>query len=208
MNDEFLRRSYERLLVIREQEGPDRALCPPVEEIQALVSREGDEVIRLRRLDHVMQCPECRKEFDLLRSVDLSRPRVPASNWPLWAFAAAIVLVAGATVVWQMVQPRADVLRGSSSALALVSPADGAVLRLPASLTWHATPGALSYRVDLLDDTGGVTWSSTVTDTTIRLENMPVGAVAGWKVMAEYLNGVPLESPARKVTLEAGTTGE
>lgn len=114
MNEELLRRSYERLLVIRENAGPDRTICPPVEDIQALVSREGDEVIRLRRLDHVMQCPECRKEFDLLRSIDLSRPRTPANNWRLWAFAAAVVLVAGAAVVWQMIQPRVDVLRGAS----------------------------------------------------------------------------------------------
>ena len=202
MNEEFLRRSYERLLVIREHEGADRELCPSVDDIHALVKREGDETTRLRRLDHVMQCPECRKEFDLLRSVELSRPPVQNSHWRLWAFAAAIVLVAGATAVWQMTQPRPDVLRGASGQLSLISPAEGATIRLPATLTWHAVGGALSYRVELLDPEGKVTWSSEVTDTTIVMETVPVGAVSGWKVVAEFLNGIPLQSPARKLQLQ------
>ena len=202
MNEELLRRSYERLLVIREHEGPNRDLCPSVEDIHALVRREGDEAGRLARLDHVMQCLECRRDFDLLRSVELSRPRTATSSWRLWAFAATVVLVAGATLIWRMMQPQADVLRGASEQLNLVAPAEGAVVRLPATLSWRSVPGALSYRVELLDGSGTVTFSSAVTDTTMALESIPAGAVVSWKVVAEFLNGVPLESPSRKVRLE------
>lgn len=201
MNEEFLRRSYERLLVVREQEAPNRDLCPSVDDIHALIRREGDEPGRLRRLDHVMQCPECRKEFDLLRSIELSQPRVPSRHWRLWAFAATVVLVAGATIVWRMIQPRADVLRGSSSELLLVAPAEGATLSLPGSLTWHRVPGALSYRVQLLDQSGRPAWSSEVTDTTVLVETTPAVEVSRWKVTAEFMNGMPLESPARALRI-------
>ena len=201
MNEELLRRSYERLLVIREQNDPDRDLCPSVDQIHAVVNREGSEASRLQRLDHVMQCPECRKEFDLLRSIELIRPPAPASNWRLWAFAATVVLVAGATVVWKMTQPRVDVLRGSSNQVTLVAPAVRAVVQPPVTFSWHPVPGALSYRVELLDAAGGATWSSEAGDTTLLLENLPVGNVTGWKVTAEFLNGVPLESAVRELRL-------
>lgn len=204
MNEEFLRRSYERLLVIREQESPNRDLCPSVDDIHALVRREGDESTRLRRLDHVMQCPECRKEFDLIRTVELAQPPVVASNWRLWAFAALLVLVVGATLVWQMmnVSPARDVLRGSSDQVTLLSPVDRAVLQLPATFAWRGVAGSLSYRVELLDEAGEVTWSSEVSDTTLLLENRPVGSVASWRVVAEFPNELPLESAARAVRLE------
>ena len=203
MNEELLRRSYERLLVIREHEGPDRDRCPSVDDIHNLVTRAGDEPTRLKRLDHVMQCLECRKEFDLLRSVELARPRAQTSSWRLWAFAATIVLVAGATLVWRMMQSRQDVMRGSSDRLALVAPADGATLRLPAVLTWRSAPGTLSYRVELLDTSGAVAWSSEVTDTSMALETIPAVTVTSWKVVAQFLNGVPLESGVRRVRITA-----
>jgi len=203
VNEKFLRRSYERLLVIREHESPNRALCPSVDEIHALVRREGDEPARLARLDHVMQCLECRREFELLRSLELSRPRSQGSTWRLWAFAATIVLVAGASLVWRMMQPRVDVLRGTSERLALVAPADGADVQLPTTLVWRLVPGALSYRVELLDGSGNVSFSSSVTDTTMALESLPANPVTSWKVVAEFLDGIPLESPVRPVRLQA-----
>jgi hypothetical protein len=200
VNEETLRRSYERLLVIREQEGPDRDRCPSVDDLYAMVKRDGDEAGRLRLLDHVMQCPECRKEFDLLRSIEQARPPAPASPWRLWAFAAGVVLVVGATMAWRMMQPAPDVMRGPADQVALVGPADGATVALPATLTWRPVAGALSYRIELLNEAGAVAWSSEVTDTALVLERAPQG-VAGWKVTAEFLGAVPLESPARAVRL-------
>jgi hypothetical protein len=41
-----------------------------------------------------------------------------------------------------------------------------------------------------------------VADTILRLENRPVGDVASWRVVAEFLSGLPLESPPRQVRLE------
>lgn len=67
MSDERLRLSYDRLLALRADAGQDRAACPPVERMAALVRREEDEDSRLALLDHVMACPFCQAEFELLR---------------------------------------------------------------------------------------------------------------------------------------------
>jgi hypothetical protein len=68
MSDERLRQSYDMLLGVRSGESADRSHCPPVEELQALVHREQEEEARLALLDHVMACPFCQPEFELLRA--------------------------------------------------------------------------------------------------------------------------------------------
>ena len=67
MSDDRLRRSYDMLLAIRADTGNDRGGCPPVERIASLIRREEDEDSRLALLDHVMACPFCQPEFELLR---------------------------------------------------------------------------------------------------------------------------------------------
>ena len=69
MTEAPVRKSYERILAYRAEVGADRIGCPPIDELQALIAREGPEPARLARLDHVMGCPFCREEFELLRTV-------------------------------------------------------------------------------------------------------------------------------------------
>jgi len=69
MNEEPLRKSYDRLLAIRASEDADRSGCVLPEDLQRLLDRSGSEEDRLRLLDHVMACPYCLSEFELLRSV-------------------------------------------------------------------------------------------------------------------------------------------
>jgi len=68
MSDERLRLSYDRLLALRADGGQDRNGCPAVERMAALIRREEDEDSRLGLLDHVMACPFCQTEFELLRA--------------------------------------------------------------------------------------------------------------------------------------------
>jgi len=68
MSDERLRLSYDRLLALRADGGQDRTACPPIDRIAALVRREEDEDQRLTLLDHVMACPFCQAEFELVRA--------------------------------------------------------------------------------------------------------------------------------------------
>lgn len=65
MNDEQLRAVYART-------SPARPGCAAPEEILALVQRDGAEADRLRILDHVMSCAECRGDFDLIRAVEIA----------------------------------------------------------------------------------------------------------------------------------------
>ena len=67
MSDERLRTTYDRMLTFRAETSSDRTVCPPVERLGALVRREEDEESRLALLDHVMACPFCQAEFELLR---------------------------------------------------------------------------------------------------------------------------------------------
>ncbi len=67
MSDERLRQSYDMLLGVRSGEAGDRSHCPPVERLAGLLRREEDEDSRLALLDHVMACPFCQPEFELLR---------------------------------------------------------------------------------------------------------------------------------------------
>ncbi len=67
MTDERLRSTYDRMLMFRAETTSDRSACPPVERMGALVRREEDEEQRLELLDHVMGCPFCQAEFELLR---------------------------------------------------------------------------------------------------------------------------------------------
>ena len=67
MSDDRLRQSYDMLLGIRSGDAGDRTQCPPVERLAGLIRREEDEDTRLALLDHVMACPFCQPEFELLR---------------------------------------------------------------------------------------------------------------------------------------------
>lgn len=78
MSDDRLRRSYDRLLAIRADIGHDRTGCPAVERVAALVRREEDEESRLALLDHVMACPFCQAEFELLRVASRASDEQPA----------------------------------------------------------------------------------------------------------------------------------
>ena len=78
MNDERLRRSYDMLLAIRADTGADRSACPPVERIAGLVRREEDEESRLALLDHVMTCPYCQHEFEMVRTASRATGDHPA----------------------------------------------------------------------------------------------------------------------------------
>lgn len=74
MTDEPLRKSYDRLMAMRAAGDAGRADCLAPEDLQRLVDRSGSEEERLRLLDHVMACPYCLSEFELLRSVRDAAP--------------------------------------------------------------------------------------------------------------------------------------
>lgn len=68
MSERRLRQSYDMMLALRADADLGREECPEVERLLALVQKSGDEDVRLLLLDHVMACPYCHAEFELLRA--------------------------------------------------------------------------------------------------------------------------------------------
>src|SRR5215470_15442750 len=123
MNDAELRQRYRELLARRAENGTEnRRDCPSPSELLDLVEGRGDENERLRRLDHVMACPACHRDFELLRAVNVAgkreEPRVRVLGAPLALAAGVVVAFAlGASLLLRGGLGRAtpDVFRGADS---------------------------------------------------------------------------------------------
>jgi hypothetical protein len=168
MNDEELRREYQTSKITPPGSHPEP------EQIARIVSGEGSEDERLVLLEHVLRCPTCGPELDLLRAASAgaraAERHVPATRWLAFAAAAILVIGLGAlTLRSRRTTPAADVMRGHAEAMSLIEPSSGASLSRPVRLTWHSVNGATSYRVELLSTNGDLIGAWTTRDTTLAL---------------------------------------
>jgi len=198
-SDQELKEGYGRLLETRLREG--RGACVPPEAILALVEKSGDEDSRMRTLDHVMSCPACRGDFELLRSVADSLPQGGASfrrrhPFPpsILAWAASFVVLVGAgSLWWGMRGPdRAGVVRGENLSLGLISPVVGASVQGEITFLWHPHPDAFEYSVEVFDDGGEVIFTASTRDTTLTVSGPLSARGEGglrWWVMARTGDG-------------------
>jgi hypothetical protein len=169
MNDEELRREYQRSSKAAPP-GPH----PEPEQLERLVTAEGSEAERLLSLEHVLQCPTCGSELDLLRAASAgaraAHRQAPVARWLALAAVAILVIGLGAlTLRSRRMTPDADVVRGHSEAMSLIQPASGATLEPPIRLTWRAVNGATSYRVELLSTNGDLLGAWTTRDTSLAI---------------------------------------
>ncbi|HMI59179.1 MAG TPA: hypothetical protein VK511_14080 [Gemmatimonadaceae bacterium] len=169
MNDEELRREYQR-----SSRGAPPGGHPEPEQLEQLVSGAGSEADRLALLEHVLRCPTCRPELDLLRAASegarAAERRMPATRWLALAAMAILVVGLGALVLrGRGVTPPADVMRGNRAAMSLIEPAVGDRVAAPVRITWHAIEGATTYRVELLSTSGELVanWNTADTSATI-----------------------------------------
>jgi hypothetical protein len=200
MSDEQLRALFEEAVSARA--GRSRRECVSPDALMTLVEREGSETDRLGILDHVISCPDCHREFELLRAVRAGRDADPAvdpvrssgprdrSGWWM-ALAASLVLVIGAGVVSQVIWGGAQrTVRGSEDVVELVgfqNGPDGG-----RALTWHAVSGALSYRVEVLDARGELLYAAELADTVLTLpDSVSTDSSEGsvWWVQASLADG-------------------
>jgi hypothetical protein len=80
MSERRLRQSYDMLLAMRAEGAPGREICPEVDRLLGLVERSGTEDARLGVLDHVMACPHCHAEFELLRATHRATGEQPSQS--------------------------------------------------------------------------------------------------------------------------------
>ena len=156
---------------------------------------------------HLSVCEDCTNEL-----AAVSRLRRPAGRPALRLGLTAAAAAAVAAVV--LLAPRA-VRRpaageapvrgnGSSAAVAIVTPADGASLKDAPVFTWRPLPGATAYRISVSRADGDPVWDTTVADTTAQA---PVGAlrpgadVYYWYVDVLLRDGRSIAGPAHQFRL-------
>ena len=159
MSEERLRELY---TAPRRAGPPARRRHPSPEALAALARREGSEEERLATLDHVMSCGDCRRDFDLLRTLERAGAKAGAAR-PLRP--SSLVHACGPGRVPARrgrhrtagAQPGDDdTTRGDERVPSRsCGPARG---RAGESLTfaWRPVPGASRYELELLDAGGGV----------------------------------------------------
>ena len=186
MSDDRLRELYATALT--GQSAGAAGEHPSPEALAELVRREGSEEARLTALDHVMSCADCRRDVDLLRSVERAGVESDRAGgrraWLMPAALAASVLLAvgiGRTVLRSAGD---DATRGDdASTVVLVQPAREARAGDALTFAWRPVPGATRYELELLDAGGGVLASAATGDTTVSpaaARALPPGDYRWW----------------------------
>jgi hypothetical protein len=197
MTDAELRAAYAEALAVRGAAA--RSECPTADALQALVDRAGPEAARLTTLDHVMRCPACHHEFELLRALRAAAP-TPARPLGLrWLAAAAVVAAALTATLYFRVDGASNgpVLRDGGSTPVLIAPTGTVEAGDARVLRWRPATGATHYAVELmLGDS--VLYAAAVRDTTVALPDSIVlerGRPYGWWVRARQADGSERASP-------------
>ena len=199
MDDEALR----AMVRTRLQKTPlSRELCPAIEALQAAASRPGDSAEHLQLFEHVAACSECRRDFDLLRTVEAAALAAPSrarvAGW-MPALAAAVLLI-GVSVTWLRTPGEADdVTRGTAATAAVRLQPPLIVGDTAVTLRWSAVEQALRYRVEITTASGALVSAQETRDTLLLLA-LPKERELRWSVSALLLNGVELVSGNQPLT--------
>jgi hypothetical protein len=201
--DEQLRLAYGASLAERARKG---AAHPQPDALLALAERSGGEANRLEVLDHVMGCDACRRDFDLIRAsvvaaaVPRQRSWLRSPSIGLMAIAATLLVAAGLRLyVASREVDAGSVMRGGSAVSTYP------VRWLPsigAGLAWRPTEGAVSYRLEVVDEAGAAVVDSTMRDTTFVVMDSMVRNRRGlsWSVTTTLSDGSTVTSlPIRLV---------
>jgi hypothetical protein len=169
MNDDELRREYQRSTNTMPL-GPH----PEPDQLASLVSGAMPEAERLALLEHVLRCPTCKPELELLRAANEGARAAERRGFPThWmALAAAALILVGIgvlTIRTHRIGVPVDVMRGGHAAVSVIEPEAGATVSAPMRLAWHAVDGAQSYRVELLTTRGDVIAAWSTPDTTLAV---------------------------------------
>jgi hypothetical protein len=231
MSDEQLRLAYARARDDRIE--ASRVGCPTLEALLALVQREGPESRRIETLDHASGCAACRRELEVLRSVDRAGRALAAdqggqavgdratvsgaggrgrwrTGWrraaPM-ALAAALLLAVGLGVRQRFGEgDLPDVPRAATGGVALVAPAEGgAVAPAPLTFVWRSVPQARQYVLEVMTDSGALLLAQPTTDTSVtaRLPARTDGGTYRWSVRAQLADGTERRSAAWRLRTRA-----
>ena len=190
MNDDQLRSAYARATASRASS--PRPDCPSPEQLLALVERSGRESDRLATANHLSRCADCRRDVDLLRAVNATRPAVTRRLVSL-AAAAVILVVAGVPVVRHYAGgSRPPESTRAADDISLIAPRGDTRDARPLVLRWRTVPTAARYDVSVVGDDGTTPVKLTTSDTSaaigadVQLER---GREYFWTVTAHLSDG-------------------
>jgi len=207
MNELEIQRLYQAAIAERPRDG-----CVDDEQLLALVQQSGPERQRLAVLDHVMACEACRKEFELLRAINLSGPApvTHRSGTPflkrtqIWLPIAATILIGfAATLYWGTAQSTPTTLRGTDDSLTAVAPV-GEIPTGPVTFVWHSVEGAIAFDLEVTRPDGSVVSSETARDTVLLVDADWLGTPGNysWWVTARFLDGTSRRSQVEGFTVK------
>lgn len=205
----------------------DRKQCPTPEELLESFSPEASAELKKKIIDHLIECPACRSEFELLRASRefISRaervlsPKKGLSHRiesvilplkPFWKLATVFSLALFLIIFLYLQTPRWSFLhleRGLVNEQVFMMQENLTFEPLKISLTWEAIPEALFYRVEVFDEKMSLVWQSPpVYQTRLDLPFPVLEALKSsdhfyWQVLAQTSGQKIYESPARKALL-------
>jgi len=206
VSDERLRQLYTAALAGRPAEG----MHPAPEALAALARREGSEADRLATLDHVMSCAQCRRDFDLLRTIEragaeagVASGAAPRRGWFMPAALAASLLLAVGLGRQLLRQPDDTTRGGAAGAVVLIQPGAELAAGQPLTFIWRPVAGASRYQLELLGPGGAVAASAATADTSASpaaTRGLPPGEYRWW-VRALMVDSRTIRSPLRSLRL-------
>ncbi|MEO8448219.1 MAG: hypothetical protein ABI647_00425 [Gemmatimonadota bacterium] len=201
MTDEDLKALYKHYESVRDPRA--RADCPSPEMLAIVAEGGGSGSERETVRGHVTKCPQCRREFERLRSLHLAH--APAGALPRWVVLAtsAILVFIGGLLVGRLLWPPGSLAATQESAFAPITPS-GAVGPAERAFLWRADSGARLYRVTVLDSAAAVIWETSVPDTTVMLPDpiqLSPGASYEWRVTALGRDGTEHRSPVTRFSI-------
>lgn len=213
------------------QEPVSRHNCPSPEELSQSFEPDCPAEIKIRIIDHVLTCPACRREFELLRGsrTFINRlSKIVARDHP--GLAAKIILFFASSVSWWKAVTAAGLLLGILSLMYFgvsywnnwneerrAEAADQIVLSEEISwlqpsmirLAWKTRGENLRYRVEIYDQNMYLVWQSPLlSETEVLLPDKVLEAIKDyqyffWQLLIYSGQDKVGESPVRKVRLSS-----
>jgi hypothetical protein len=186
---------------------PDTPHPDPDQLADAALGR-GAEPARLAVFDHALSCAACRRELDVLRATSDAGRLVQRHHRTIRACLAIAAVIVVAIAVpsimrrsvrqFRPAEP-SDTERGATTdtaprAIGIIGPAGTIAPGARPLFVWHRAPGAASYLLEIVNDSGLVVDRSRTPDTTLPWPALPAGGRYRWRVIATETGGVRWES--------------
>lgn len=217
----------DRLQIRREETSRDRKSCPPLDEILSSFSPEAPLDLKEKIIDHIIKCPACRSEFELIMASRQFASQVSTVLFPkerfkkikefffwspgrFWKVASVVILAAFLVVTiyfqissWNIFHAERGPCRTDNFMM------KENILPVPLSikLMWAPLPEALFYIVELFDENMSLIWQSPPEkETQLELPESVMKSIKSkeyfyWHFRAWTHDKTIIESPVKKVFL-------